>query len=92
MKTIHAIIQSDSRQINLIPAINGRATEFLREKLKGKRVFLRYDEVKHDSENRLMAYMYLENKTFVNAHLLKARLAEVDEDTKFRYKEKFLTI
>ena len=62
---------------------------FLREKLKGKRVFLRHDEVKHDSENHLLAYLYLENKTFVNAHLLKEGLAEVDENMEFKYKEKF---
>ena len=72
------------------PEINGQATEFLREKLKGKRVFLRHDEVKYDNDNRLLAYLYLENKTFINAHLLKERLAEVDESVEFRYKEKFL--
>lgn len=71
------------------PAINGKATEFLREKLKGKRVFLRHDEVKHDSENHLLAYLYLENKTFINAHLLKAGLVKVDENMEFKYKEKF---
>ena len=76
--------------IKQISEINGRATEFLREKLKGKRVFLRYDEVKYDSENRLMAYIYLENKTFINAHLLKAGLAKVDESVEFRYKDKFM--
>jgi site-specific DNA-methyltransferase (adenine-specific) len=73
-------------------AINGQATEFLRERLKGKRVFLRHDEVKYDSNNHLMAYLYLENKTFVHAHLLKAGLVEVDKSMKFRYKEKFLEI
>jgi len=72
------------------PAINGQATEFLREKLKGKRVFLRHDEVKYDSDNRLMAYLYLENKTFVNAHLVKKGLVEVDESVGFRYRSKFL--
>jgi site-specific DNA-methyltransferase (adenine-specific) len=71
-------------------ATNGEATDFLRTKLKGKRVFLRYDEVKYDANNLLMAYLYLENKTFVNAHLLKTGLAEVDERVKFKYKEKFL--
>jgi site-specific DNA-methyltransferase (adenine-specific) len=71
------------------PAVNGKATEFLREKLKGKRVFLRHDEVKHGSDNHLMAYLYFENKTFVNVHLLKAGLAEVDESLEFRYKGKF---
>ena len=74
------------------PEINGQATEFLREKLKGKRVFLRHDEVKYDNDNRLLAYLYLENKTFINAHLLKAGLVEVDESVKFKYKHKFLEI
>jgi site-specific DNA-methyltransferase (adenine-specific) len=71
------------------PAINGKATEFLREKLRGKKVFLRYDEVKHDSNNHLMVYLYLENRTFINAHLLKEGLVEVDESLEFRYKSKF---
>jgi site-specific DNA-methyltransferase (adenine-specific) len=71
------------------PAINGKAIEYLREKLKGKRVFLRHDEVKHDSNKHLLAYLYLENRTFVNAHLLKAGMAEVDNSFDFKYKEKF---
>jgi site-specific DNA-methyltransferase (adenine-specific) len=40
----------------------------------------------------LLAYLYLENKTFVNAHLLKESLAEVDEGAEFKYKKKFLEI
>jgi site-specific DNA-methyltransferase (adenine-specific) len=74
------------------PAVNGKATEFLIKKLKGTKVFLRYDEIKHDADNHLMAYLYLENKTFINAHLLKAGLVEVDESLEFRYKNKFLGI
>jgi site-specific DNA-methyltransferase (adenine-specific) len=78
--------------IKQIPAINGKATEFLREKLKGKRVFLRHDEIRHDNENHLLAYLYLENRTFINVRLLKAGLAEVDEKMEFKYKNKFLGI
>jgi site-specific DNA-methyltransferase (adenine-specific) len=74
------------------PAINGKATAFLREKVKGKRVFLRHDTVKYDNENHLMAYLYLENKTFVNAHLLKAGMAGVDESIEFKYMNKFQSI
>jgi site-specific DNA-methyltransferase (adenine-specific) len=74
------------------PAVNGKATEFLIKKLKGTKVFLRYDEIKHDGDNHLMAYLYLENKTFINAHLLKAGLVMVDESMEFRYKEKFRAI
>jgi site-specific DNA-methyltransferase (adenine-specific) len=74
------------------PAINGKATEFLTNKLRGEKVFLRYDEVKHDADNHLMAYLYLENKTFINAHLLKEKLAMVDNAFEYKYKNKFNTI
>lgn len=72
--------------------INGEATKFLTEKTKGKRVFLKYDEVKHDSENNLLCYLYLENKTFINAHLIKSGLVQVDNSTDYKYKEKFLKL
>lgn len=71
------------------PTINGKATEYLINKIRGKKVFLKYDEVKHDNENNLMAYLYLENKTFINAHLLKENLALVDNSIDFKYKTKF---
>ncbi|MDR1725295.1 MAG: thermonuclease family protein [Bacteroidales bacterium] len=74
------------------PQINGRATEYLKKKLNGKRVFLKFDEQKYDSNNNLMAYLYLENKTFVNAHLLKEKLVDVDTIINFKYKNKFQTI
>lgn len=71
---------------------NGSATEFLKQKTKGQKVFLRFDETKHDSENRLFAYLYLQNKTFLNAHLIKKGFALVDESVDFKYKMKFLTL
>jgi site-specific DNA-methyltransferase (adenine-specific) len=71
---------------------NGSATEFLKEKTKGQKVFLRFDDTKYDSENRLFAYLYLQNKTFLNAHLIKKGFALVDESVNFRYKSKFLTL
>ncbi len=71
------------------PIINGKATDFLIDKTKGKRVYLKYDKVKYDSENNLMCYLYLENKTFLNAHLIKNGLVQVDSIFDFKYKEKF---
>jgi DNA modification methylase len=71
------------------PIINGKATDFLNDKLKGKKVFLRYDNIKHDAESNLLCYLYLENKTFINAHLIKNRLVQVDNGTEFKYKNKF---
>ena len=72
--------------------INGEATKYLIAKTKGKRVFLKYDNVKYDKENNLMCYLYLENKTFVNAHLIKSGLVQVDEKIDFKYREKFINL
>lgn len=74
------------------PIINGKATSFLIDKTKGKRVFIKYDNLKHDSENNLLCYLYLEDKTFINAHLIKNGLAQVDISIDFKYKEKFLNL
>ncbi|MBK7104832.1 MAG: thermonuclease family protein [Ignavibacteriae bacterium] len=74
------------------PIINGKATKFIVERTKGKRVFLKYDNVKYDSENNLLCYLYLENKTFINAHLVKNGLVQVDSNIDFKYKDKFLNL
>lgn len=68
------------------PSVNGNATKFLIEKTKGRKVFLRYDAVKYDDNNVLLCYLYLDNKTFINAHMLKNGLAEVDYSFDFKYK------
>ncbi len=60
-------------------------------KTKGQKVFLRFDEIKHDQDNNLLAYIYLKNKTFLNAHLLKLGLAEVDLSYNFKNKERFIS-
>ncbi|OFY62226.1 MAG: DNA methylase N-4 [Bacteroidetes bacterium RIFCSPLOWO2_02_FULL_36_8] len=72
--------------------INGKAIAFLTNKTKGNRVFLKYDNVKYDSENNLLCYLYLENQTFINAHLIKNGLVQVDSKTDFKYKQKFITL
>lgn len=74
------------------PEINGKATDFLKMKTKGKKVFLRYDNVKYDEENNLLVYLYLENKTFINAHLIKSGLVKVLSSTDYKYKNKFLSL
>ena len=71
------------------PSVNGNATKFLIEKTKGRKVFLRYDAVKYDDNDVLVCYLYLDNKTFINAHMLKNGLAEVDYSFDFKYKNKF---
>jgi site-specific DNA-methyltransferase (adenine-specific) len=74
------------------PLTNGKAKSFLVDITKGKRVFIKYDNVKYDKESNLLCYLYLENKTFVNAHLIKNGLVQVDRNIDFKYKDKFIKL
>lgn len=69
--------------------INGKAIEFLQVKTKGQKVFMKFDEIKHDEHDNLMVYLYLKNKTFLNAHLLKNGLADVDLSFDYKNKDRF---
>ncbi len=68
------------------------AINFLISKLKGQKVFLKFDTTKHDKDGNLLVYLYLKNKTFINAHLIKNGLADVDINMDFRYKNKFINL
>ncbi|CAO80058.1 DNA methylase N-4/N-6 [Candidatus Cloacimonas acidaminovorans str. Evry] len=77
--------------IKEIPKKTSEAISFLREKTSGQRVFLNYDNIKYDENNNLLCYLYLWNKTFINAHLIKNGLADVDTSTDYKYKVRFLS-
>jgi modification methylase len=72
--------------------VNGRATDFLRTLLRGQRVTLKFDDRKYDENQQLCAYVYLANKTMVNAQLIKQGLARVDDSYDYRFRAKFLKI
>jgi len=67
-----------------------KAIQFLQEKFKKRKVFLRYDTIKYDNENTLLCYLYLDNKTFINRHLIKTGFVSVDTMTDYKYKKKFM--
>lgn len=71
---------------------NGQAIKFLLEKTKGHKVFMKFDTQKYDDRNNLLCYLYLKNKTFINAHLIKEGLVDVDISLNFKYKDKFLKL
>jgi len=73
-------------------AANEQAIRFLIEKTKGQKVFMKFDNQKYDEGNNLLCYLYLKNKTFINAHIIKEGLADVDSLTDFKYKNKFLNL
>ena len=69
-----------------------KAMEFLQAKLKNQRVFIQFDNLKYDSDNNLFCYLYLQNKTFINAHLIKTGFVDVDNNFDYKYKLKFLNL
>jgi micrococcal nuclease len=53
------------------------ASAFTKKQIEGKKVRLEYDVQKSDKYGRLLAYVYLENGTFLNAELVKQGYANV---------------
>jgi DNA modification methylase len=57
-----------------------------------KDVFLRFDNGAVLDENIVEAYVYLKNKIFVNAYLIKSGMASPDFSKDFKYKSKFIEL
>lgn len=76
--------------IKTIPQFEGQAIEFLQKKFKKRKVFLKYDSVKYDSDNKLLCYVYLDNKTFINNHLVRTGYVDVDTSFDYACQKKFL--
>jgi len=72
-----------------IPEKKLEAIQFLRDKTGGQKVFLRFDNMKYDEQNNLLCYLYLWNKTFLNAHLIKMGLVGVNKTLDYKYKTRF---
>ena len=66
------------------------AMRFLKEKLKKHKVFIKYDDIKYDNSGILMGYLYLDNKTFINRHLVKTGFVSIDTTMNYKYKNRFL--
>lgn len=91
------LILNDGSKIRLLgvkrkPEKDEEAMQFLKEKTLGQKVFIKFDNIKYDEENNLLCYLYLWNKTFINAHLIKKDLVDVDTFLDYKYKEKFLNL
>ncbi len=74
------------------PKTTDAAKEFLIAKTEGQKVYMKYDEIKHDDNNHLWCYLYLKNRTFLNAHLIKEGVVDVDESINYKHKNRFLKL
>ncbi len=90
-----ALILDDGLRVRLlgikeIPHKNIEAIEFLKKKTRGQKLFMKFDNVTYDEKKNLFCYLYLRNKTFLNAHLIKNGLADVDTSFDYKHKSRFL--
>ncbi|MEW6702244.1 MAG: thermonuclease family protein, partial [Bacteroidota bacterium] len=72
--------------------VNYEGIKFLEEKFRNCKIYLKFDQEKYDEDGNLYSYVYLENKTFINAHILKNGFAQVDTKNKYAHFNKFSKI
>ncbi len=65
------------QDVETIKGFGKRATEFTRQLVEGKQVRLEFDVQQRDKYGRLLAYVYLEDGTFINAEIIKEGYAQV---------------
>lgn len=76
--------------IQVNPLHRNEAVAFLKDKFQKRKVYLKYDTVKYDKDNTLLCYVYLDNKTFVNNHLVRTGYVSVDTSIDYSCKSQFL--
>ena len=65
------------------------ASEFTRRMAEGKRVRLEFDQDTKDRYGRTLAYVYLEDGTFLNAEIIKQGYGFAYTKYPFKYMEEF---
>jgi modification methylase len=63
--------------------------QYLTKNLLGKLVILKFDQENLTEHPSLAAYVYLKNKIFINAYLIKSGMATADPAVEHRLKNKF---
>ena len=66
------------------------AVEFLKKKFNKRKVFIKYDINVRENSESVLCYLYLDNKTFINRHLIKTGLVSVDTTIDYKYKKQFM--
>jgi site-specific DNA-methyltransferase (adenine-specific) len=86
------VVLDDGRTLRLLgikgrPGLEDEAVSFLRARTRGQKVFVR--DATEGPDGVPAGYLYLKNRTLLNAHLIKRGLAEVDESIPHRLAARF---
>lgn len=69
-----------------------KTLDYLRRYVLKRKVYLKFDGETTAHQGAVSAYVYLKNKIFINAHLIKDGMAIADTDADFHLKERFLEL
>ncbi len=69
-----------------------KTLEYLHELILKKEIFLKFDNGSVQNEDTVRAYVYLKNKIFVNAYLIKSKMAEAIKTENYKFKTKFIKL
>ncbi|MDD5465776.1 MAG: thermonuclease family protein [Candidatus Omnitrophica bacterium] len=69
--------QRSGQSIETIKQLGRQSYEFTKKLVEGKRVRLEFDVERYDKYKRILAYVYLEDGTFVNARIVEEGYASL---------------
>jgi modification methylase len=91
------ILLNNNKKVRLLgvhekPENNEEAVKFLENLIKGKKVFYKLDKEIEGGSDPLPCYLYLKNKTFINAHLIKSGFVDIDTERPYKKMKRFLKL
>jgi len=69
-----------------------RAIKYFRKYLLKKEIMLKMESNSVLDENTIQAYVYLKNRIFINAYLIKSGIARADRTKEYRLKTRFIQL
>lgn len=85
--------RKSNKDVKEIQALGAKASAFTKGLCEGKKVRLEFDVEKRDRYGRMLAYVYLEDGTFVNAKIIEEGYAQVmTVPPNVRYADRFLKL
>jgi len=89
-KKLYRDAERSGRDIKTIRELGKRASDFVKSLVKpGDRIRLEYDWQKVDKYGRILAYVYLEDGTFLNAEIIKKGYGNAYTRFPFKYMDEF---
>ena len=91
---LHKDAERSQRDIETIRNLGQKSSAFVKKMVKGKRVRLEFDQANaargnRDRYGRILAYVYLEDGTFLNAEIVKQGYGVAYTKYPFNYMEEF---